>query len=323
MNEQHLRQYAELFCHCRDIYAVQKPDGGYFLVREPVTDDLLRRHFEGKVTCGWYALQPGSTVAWVVLDADAANGLQMLVEVWQSLRELGLAAYLENSRRGGHLWLFLEPMQAVIPRTLVQHLLVRLELEGIEVYPKQDELAEVGVGSLVRGPLGVHRLTKQRYSFLDPVLLKPVGKTLSEQMDFLMHVQVNPIHQVAEALARLVRQPWHPDPEPSSGNGNTAGRDKIVELKAAIGDLYTFVSQFAELDAKGRGPCPFHPPDERPSFVVNREKGYWVCFHEVNQETGRYLGGDAIEFYRRLKGLGFKEAVRELSAQYGVADLPF
>ena len=34
-------------------------------------------------------------------------------------------------------------------------------------------------------------------------------------------------------------------------------------------------------------------------------------------------GGDAIEFYRRLKGLGFKEAVRELSAQYGVADLPF
>jgi len=44
---------------------------------------------------------------------------------------------------------------------------------------------------------------------------------------------------------------------------------------------------------------------------------------EVNQETGRYLGGDAIEFYRRLKGLGFKEAVRELSAQYGVADLPF
>jgi DNA primase len=72
-----------------------------------------------------------------------------------------------------------------------------------------------------------------------------------------------------------------------------------------------------------RGPCPFHPPDERPSFVVNREKGYWVCFHEVNQETGRYLGGDAIEFYRRLKGLGFKEAVRELSAQYGVGDLPF
>jgi len=32
------------------------------------------------------------------------------------------------------------------------------------------------------------------------------------------------------------------------------------------------------------------------------------------------LSIDAIEFYRRLKGLGFKEAVRELSARYGVAN---
>jgi DNA primase len=34
--------------------------------------------------------------------------------------------------------------------------------------------------------------------------------------------------------------------------------------------------------------------------------------------TGHYLGGDAIGFYRRLKGLSFKEAVRELAEQYGI-----
>jgi hypothetical protein len=30
-------------------------------------------------------------------------------------------------------------------------------------------------------------------------------------------------------------------------------------------------------------------------------------------ETGRYLGGDAIEFYRRLRGLDFSATVDELA----------
>jgi DNA primase len=68
----------------------------------------------------------------------------------------------------------------------------------------------------------------------------------------------------------------------------------------------------------GRRSCPFQPPDRHPSFAVNRELGYWVCFHQINPQTGRYLGGDAIEFYRRLKGLGFKEAVHELAGQCGL-----
>ena len=51
--------------------------------------------------------------------------------------------------------------------------------------------------------------------------------------------------------------------------------------------------------------------------------GVGVCFHQTNPQTGYYLGGDAIEFYRRLKGLSFKEAVRELAEQYGVTGLPF
>ena len=94
-------------------------------------------------------------------------------------------------------------------------------------------------------------------------------------------------------------------------------------MKRAIGDVYTFVSEYVELDARGRGSCPFHPPDQHPSFAVNREEGYWVCFHETNPQTGHYLGGDAIEFYRRLKGLTFREAVRELADQYGVNDSRF
>jgi hypothetical protein len=34
------------------------------------------------------------------------------------------------------------------------------------------------------------------------------------------------------------------------------------------------------------------------------------------------LGGDAIEFYRRLKGLDFNDTMTEPGAVYGVVDLP-
>src|SRR6185436_8850649 len=73
----------------------------------------------------------------------------------------------------------------------------------------------------------------------------------------------------------------------------------LDRLKAQLGDPYAFISQYIALDRAGRGHCPFHPPDRNPSFAVNRQAGYWVDFHQLNPRTGRYAGGDAIEFYRK------------------------
>jgi hypothetical protein len=201
----------------------------------------------------------------------------------------------------------------------------QLGIDDVEIYPRQDELPTGGVGSLVRGPVGVHQVSGRRYGFLDPAGLKPVGRSFIDQLDYLLTCQVNSVHRVAEALAVLMREAQRPMQQPNAkARAGAVLKDDMVEtLKAAIGDLYTFVSQYVELDAKGRGSCPFHPPDRHPSFAVNREEGYWVCFHETNSQTGRYLGGDAIEFYQRLKGLSFKEAVRELAEQYGLTDLSF
>ena len=90
-------------------------------------------------------------------------------------------------------------------------------------------------------------------------------------------------------------------------------RMDMAGLKDRIGDLRTFVSQYVQLDDAGRGPCPFHPPDKNPSFAVHPD-GFWVCFHEVNPSTGKQLGGDAIDFYRRLKGLSYRDAIKDLAA---------
>ena len=86
----------------------------------------------------------------------------------------------------------------------------------------------------------------------------------------------------------------------------------MERLKAGLGDPYDFISRYMELNSDGRCHCPFHPPNYHPSFAVNRIDGYWVGFHEVDPRTGRYVGGDAIAFYRRLRGLSYKEVLDEL-----------
>ena len=67
-----------------------------------------------------------------------------------------------------------------------------------------------------------------------------------------------------------------------------------------------------ELDARGRGLCPFHD-DKVASFSVNREENYWHCFAGCG-------AGSIIDFYmlwqQRVEGQpgDFKTAVKDLAA---------
>jgi len=63
-------------------------------------------------------------------------------------------------------------------------------------------------------------------------------------------------------------------------------------------------------EAAGR--APLHPSDVPPSFSLDREHGLWVCFHQTDPRTGKYLSGDAVEFRRRYKGLPYQATTSEL-----------
>jgi len=307
--------YHELFVHRSDAYALQTRSGSYFAKKAPVTHEVILRHLKGELTAGFYAMDSDSTVRWLALDGDQTDSLEHLQEAWKRLDQLQIPSYLEGSRRGAHLWLFFEPLPASAARRFVLSLLP--ELQGVEVYPKRDELdGTVRLGSLVRGPLGIHRRSGQRYPFLDPVSLKPVSSSLFGMLGYLLQAE----RVRHEQLAELPTSPQLPAPLPAHQEP-TRGRRRALSpldrLKTQIGDPYAFIGQFVALDSAGRGHCPFHPPDRNPSFAVNRQAGYWVDFHEVNPRTGRYAGGDAIEFYRRLRGLSYKEVISELSSKFG------
>jgi hypothetical protein len=88
----------------------------------------IRNHLEGRITIGLYAINPATQrCKWVAIDADYCEALEHLLKLQWELKQDGVEAALEKSRRGGHLWIFgAEPLLARECRLYIQSLAQRL-----------------------------------------------------------------------------------------------------------------------------------------------------------------------------------------------------
>lgn len=138
--------------------------------------EIIREHLAGRITVALYAINPTTQRSkWVAIDADYDNALEDLLKLQWELHQDGVEAALEKSRRGAHLWIFADkPLLARDCRVYIYNLARRLRVpvkgggglaEGIEVFPRQDELGQGEFGNAIRGPLGVHRAVGKRYWF--------------------------------------------------------------------------------------------------------------------------------------------------------------
>jgi hypothetical protein len=181
-----VKTYWELFVN-RLAYTVQSPRPHpeterhyYFRPKKkgqpfPLSMATVRGHLEGQQTIGLYAINPNTQrCRWVAIDADYGSALDDLLKLQYELRQDGVEAALEKSRRGGHLWIFSEkPLLARDCRVYIYNLASRLKVpvksgglaDGIEVFPKQDSVSAGEFGNAIRGPLGIHQATKRRYFF--------------------------------------------------------------------------------------------------------------------------------------------------------------
>jgi len=86
-------------------------------------------------------------------------------------------------------------------------------------------------------------------------------------------------------------------------------KEEIDQIKQSH-DLVSFIqANGIPLTKKGRnfvGLCPFHE-ETKPSFTVNPKRQLWHCF-------GCGEAGDVIGFVTKTQGIGFREAVNQLSA---------
>nr|WP_281719784.1 CHC2 zinc finger domain-containing protein [Nitrosomonas nitrosa] len=284
-----LNGYATTFIPRIDCYSKQQPKGNYITVYQPLERRLIAQHLQGQVTLGAYALDRESMAKWICLDADDEEQWQGLVALATTLQAQNITPYLETSRRGGHLWLFTPPIAGVFARRVAYQLLHEHNLEGIEVYPKQDHL-NTGPGSLVRLPLGIHRKSGKRYHFITPDG-QPLAPTIRDQLHILTNPNRIDMTDVFRILARIPPEPQVPQP-PVPELQQAAGETLSERLKSRISVL-DFVSQYVALDGRNTGLCPFHD-DHTHSFGVNTAENYWHCFAGCG-------GGSIIDFWSKWR----------------------
>jgi len=190
-------RYFQLFVN-RLAYTVQSHRPGengkhyYYRPRDGrrLSLQTIREHLNGRLTMGIYALNPKTQRSkWVAIDADYENALDDLLKLQWELRQDGVEAALEKSRRGAHLWIFAaNPLLARHCRVYIYNVARRLRVpgkggaglaEGIEVFPRQDELRPDEFGNAIRAPLGIHRAAERRYWFYG------ADYKLAAQLDYL------------------------------------------------------------------------------------------------------------------------------------------
>ncbi len=205
-------RYFELFVN-RRAYTLQSsapdPESGRCYYYRPkgrvsLSEATIRNHLEGRITIGLYAINPSTQrCKWVAIDADYSRALEDLLKLQWELRQDGVEAALEKSRRGGHLWIFAQrPLLARDCRVYIHSLAHRLQVpvkgalsarpsssspavlaEGIEVFPKQNEVPAQEFGNALRAPLGVHRGAGKRYWFYG------ADYSLEEQLAYLSRLR--------------------------------------------------------------------------------------------------------------------------------------
>jgi hypothetical protein len=151
------------------------------------------------------------------IDADYENALEYLLKLQWQLHQDGEAA-LEKSRRGAHLWIFADnPLLAQQCRVYIYNLALRLKVpvksgaglaEGIEVFPRQDQLRPDEFGTAIRGPLGVHRASGKRYWFYG------ADYRLGAQLDYLERLRKITEAEIVRFIAGLeMPEEFRPKPK--------------------------------------------------------------------------------------------------------------
>jgi hypothetical protein len=158
-----------------------------------LTDKTIADHLDGKITIGLYAINPqNQRCKWVAIDADYSTAMDDLIKLQYQLTQDRVESALEMSKRGGHLWIFLAlPLLARKCRIYIYDLAQKLGVpvkgsglaEGIEVFPKHDEIQEGAFGNALRGPLGIHRGAKRRFWFYG------ADYALDAQLEFLTRLR--------------------------------------------------------------------------------------------------------------------------------------
>src|SRR5690554_6180772 len=103
-----LRGYARRFINRWDVFMMGSGSGSWHCCRQALTEAHLRYAVAGQSSLGSYAVDTNGMSRWACLDLDDNVRGDRFLGVIEQLEEPA-QALLEYSRRGFHLWLFVDP----------------------------------------------------------------------------------------------------------------------------------------------------------------------------------------------------------------------
>ena len=191
-----IRIYQSLFMGLRNVYGTYDTKTGKVRqVKEPVTEEVIRAHLTGKRSYGVYLLIGEKTSALAV-DFDQ-NVLSLPIAYVAGARRYDMSAYIETSKsKGYHVWIFFEQggVTARKARLVAAKILADMDKQGIEVFPKQDVLANgISYGNFINAPLFGALVPKGRTVFVDPA---DPTKPYPDQWELLQGVQRVPEYRL-------------------------------------------------------------------------------------------------------------------------------
>jgi hypothetical protein len=312
-----VKEYIDLFVN-RRAYTVQSirpdPESGrhyYYRPKEhgsgsPVllNEKTVSNHLEGRTTIGLYAINPlNQRCKWVAIDADYVSAMEDLIKLQYQLTQDRVESALEMSRRGGHLWIFLAvPLFARQCRIYIYDLAQKLGVpikgsglaEGIEVFPKHDEIQEGAFGNAIRGPLGIHRGAKRRFWFYG------ADYTLEAQIKFLTRLRRLTVGELDRFTAGKELPPnvakVRSDAEPPNGRETRGGRQgfcilNYVDETRVVGRNYLARCPSCALAGRDRG-------RDNLAILVSDPR-FYQCWAGCTKEMIRAALGQPIRVQQR------------------------
>jgi hypothetical protein len=243
-----LEHFRNLYGRVGDAYGLMTARGP-IAVREPLTDDHLRAHLEGRERIGAYFLDAEGMTDQLVFDDDA-NQPELVKRLLSILDEIGIEAYVETSKsKGFHVRAHFEPAPAADLRKIGVYVAHRVGVPDIEVFPKQDKRGgEDKLGNFMWLPLHGGSLKSGKTAIVDGSNgLAP----FPDQWEALRVIPINALETLASALAIV---------EEAGGSSTTTKKREPVPDAIPVGNRRDTLTRVAGANRRlGLGEAEIYP----------------------------------------------------------------
>lgn len=207
----------------------------------PLNKEIIKRHLLGQHVIGIYPILTDNTSYFIAADFDGETWKKDVRVLLNACAEVGLTAYLEQSRsgNGGHVWLFFsENYPCYKSRQIVLELIrsafhiseFEKEVSFDRLFPNQDSLSREGFGNLIALPLQGRSFSQGNALFIDPDTNKP----FPDQWAFLQSLKRHTAHELDGVHALLFANNKQNEQKPVSGGLSLVVSNQITLPRAKL-----------------------------------------------------------------------------------------